>query len=55
MLINSMADAVNGSGETTVTNPLDPTSSDEEVGKDDETLSSLENGDVLDERTVSLV
>lgn len=50
-----MAEVMNGGSETAVTNPLDPTSSDEEVGKNDETLMSLENGDVLDERTVSLI
>lgn len=50
-----MAEVVNGRGETTVTNPLDPTSSYEEVGKNDETSNSLGNGDILDERTVSVI
>uniref|UniRef100_A0A1I7V8H0 Sorting nexin n=2 Tax=Loa loa TaxID=7209 RepID=A0A1I7V8H0_LOALO len=46
-----MAEVVNGRDKTTVTNPLEPTSSDEEVGKNEETLTSWDNGDVLDEKT----
>nr|CDP98242.1 BMA-SNX-6 [Brugia malayi] len=46
---------MNGKGETTMVNPLDLLSSDEDVGKNDETSTSLEDGDALDERTVSLI
>ncbi|KAK6107753.1 Sorting nexin-6 N-terminally processed [Brugia pahangi] len=46
-----MAEIINGKGETTMANPLDLLSSDEDVGKNDETSTSLEDGDALDERT----
>ncbi|VDO38712.1 unnamed protein product [Brugia timori] len=46
-----MAEIMNGKGETTIANPLDLLSSDEDVGKNDETSTSLEDGDALDERT----
>ncbi|KAM3717875.1 Sorting nexin-6 [Dirofilaria immitis] len=46
-----MAEVVSGRDETTmITNPLDLTSSDDDIGRNSETSTSMGNGDILDER-----
>uniref|UniRef100_A0A915PVE2 PX domain-containing protein n=1 Tax=Setaria digitata TaxID=48799 RepID=A0A915PVE2_9BILA len=46
-----MAEVVSGRSEITITNPLDPTNSDDELERNNETLTSEGNGNLTDERT----